>query len=263
MRVVVETRKRHEATAVMAPDGLSATVALPALRPVSPPNLTPPLKAIRAPPQHGLFLEFRSPVTLRHSMVLPTVAQPGYRLVLDFAIPGKPVPPPESALQQAGFAPEQFGSHDSDLLTFLKTLPDTDGAPVRMTVGSGSPSARPLIHIGRQTARFGRFQMIYHFTPADHRLAVITAEWGNDPDHPLDDDQLQDLLDGLSDALASAGFKPTSSEMNAPLAGGGRIGFSGLDGKGRLATLAIEPLPHAGKGHIFLRLTMADPSIAE
>jgi len=247
----------------MAPDGLSATVALPALRPVSPPNLTPPLKAIRAPPQHGLFLEFRSPVTLRHSMVLPTVAQPGYRLVLDFAIPGKPVPPPESALQQAGFAPEQFGSHDSDLLTFLKTLPDTDGAPVRMTVGSGSPSARPLIHIGRQTARFGRFQMIYHFTPADHRLAVITAEWGNDPDHPLDDDQLQDLLDGLSDALASAGFKPTSSEMNAPLAGGGRIGFSGLDGKGRLATLAIEPLPHAGKGHIFLRLTMADPSIAE
>jgi hypothetical protein len=277
LRIVIATAKRLDVQPILSGNGRQASIALPAaLRPVLPNRLPAPVTAIRQPRRHkALVISFGTAMTIRHAITLPALRRAGFRLVLDFAalakpdaaappVPAEAPPPPDAVLKQAGFQTARFGLGDAELLAEL----GQSETPVRMTIDAGTRAAQPLIRIGGQSPRFGRFQTIYEFTAKSRRLAGISAEWGKDPADPLGEDKAQDLLVSLSAALAFAGFNPTSSELGAPLSGDGRIGFSGLDGAGRLATLAIYPLPEPrgtepGAGGLFLRLTMVDPAVAD
>lgn len=287
LRIVIATAKRLNATPSLSRNGRQLSIILPAsLHLALPSRLVTPITAIRQPRKHGgkrmsLLIGFGTPMALRHNMVLPAAGRPGFRLVLDFQaiaktkpVPAEPLasipvpPPPDAVLKQAGFVSGRFGLSDTDLLAQLAATEAPDQNPVRMTIDAGTEQARPLVRIGRQSPRYGRFQTIYEFTALHHRLAGISAEWGKDAANPLDDDTAQDLMVSLSAALAFIGFDPTSSELGAPLAGDGRIGFSGLDRSGRLATLAIYPIPaprgsEAEAGGLFLRLTMTDPAVTD
>jgi len=275
-RIVIETSRRFELVPALSPDGKLVAVAFPpSLGLVLPHRLEAPISRLSEmhrrngrPPR--LLIWFDRPVTLRSNFILPIVSRPGFRLVLDFEAVGEtieqpPAPEPDAILKEAGFVAARFGLDDHALLAQLADQPDGEPAAVRMTIDVGTTAARRLIRIARQSAQFGRFQTLYELTSTDHRLAGIVAEWGKDPQKPLDEEAAEDLLINLSVALTADGFSPTSAELGKPLADAGRIGFSGIDPAGRLATLSVHALPSgtAEPAGLFLRLSMVDPAVAE
>jgi hypothetical protein len=288
LRIVIETGKRLDSAPSLSPTGRRLSISLPGSEHLVTPRATPAaVTAIRQRLHHNhrratLLIEFRGAMALSHNMLLPSIQRPGFRLVLDFrariqpephrpttsVTPPPPAPPPDVLLRQAGFVPMRFGMNDTDLLAQLADLAAASPSPVRMTIDAGTTSARPLIRTGWQAPRFGRCHTVYEFTAASHRLSAISAEWGKDATDPLDDDALQDLFIEMSAGLIADGFKPTGPALGAPLADHGRIGFSGLDASGRLATLSIHALAVAGDADaaspgLFLRLTMTDPAIID
>jgi hypothetical protein len=268
VRVVIETPSRLDFQQSLTKDGRQSTVTLPAALTVQlPKGMIAPLAAIRVPSARKdttttVLLKFRVPVELKHAMILPSLTQPGFRLTLDYrmTVPQEPQPKPSDTpaiavaaaprapvaadlFKLAGFRSARFGMTDAQVLEVINGEADPDQSAVRMVVNPGKPESKLIITVNRLVAPFGQVQTVYEFLPDSRRLVGISADWGREPGAGLDNRTVQEIVRALTQDLRNANFRPSSTAFDAPLAGGGRIGFSGIDKAERLATVSIYPLP--------------------